>query len=79
MPKHQRRRRIGTLFQRSTELWLVAGHLRPLDHAHHAMMLPVATAACREVRLTLRRQREEGCGKRQAENGQQRNGDKLTQ
>jgi hypothetical protein len=43
------------------------------------MVLSVSTAARRQVRFALWRKRMERLGKWQAENGQQRDGDELTQ
>jgi hypothetical protein len=69
------RRRERALFRRSPELSLAAGQLSAFRHRHHAMVLTVTPAARRQTCLTLRREREERRGKRQAEDGQQRNGD----
>jgi hypothetical protein len=51
---------------------------RPLSDAGHAVMLSISTAAGRQIRLTLRGQREERRDERQAEHGQQKNGKKPT-
>lgn len=48
-------------------------------HIHHAVVLAVPAAARRQMRFTLRREREQRGGKGQTEDGQQRNGDKLAQ
>jgi len=46
---------------------------------HHAVVLPVPPATRRQIRFTLRREREQRGGKWQTEDGQQRDGDKLAQ
>jgi len=74
-----RDRAVGALVQWRRETGLVPQQLIALRHTHHAMMLAVSPAACRQVRFALRREREEGGSKRQSEDGQQRNGDQFTQ
>lgn len=73
------RRTIWTPFSRSTKLWIAAGELTAFCHAHHAMVLTVAAATCRQVRLAPRIQRKERLDKRQAQKSQQRNGEKFPQ
>jgi hypothetical protein len=59
----------------------LAARLRILAvcHIHHAVVLAVPAAARRQIRFTLRREREQRGGKGQTEDGQQRDGDKLAQ
>ena len=46
--------------------------------AHDAMVFAMLPAARRQIRLALRREREERSGKWQAKDGQQRDRDQLT-
>ena len=61
------------------ELRMTAGKLTALRHAHHAVMLTIATATRRQIRLTLRREREERGSEGQTEYSQQRDCDELAQ
>jgi hypothetical protein len=46
-------RAIRALLSRCLELRITANKLIALCHAHHAVMLPIAAAARRQVRLAL--------------------------
>ena len=50
-----------------------------LSHIHHAMVLTVAAATRWQVRFARGSQRHERSDERQAEHGQQRDGNKLAQ
>ena len=47
--------------------------------SHHAVMFAILPAARRQIRLVLRREREERSGEGQAKDGQQCDRDQLTQ
>lgn len=72
-------RTIWALLAGSLELRITAGELPAFRHAHHAVMLSVAAAARRQIRLALASHRQERLEKRQANQGQQRSGEKSTQ
>jgi hypothetical protein len=50
-----------------------------IAHILHTMVPSTSAAAGRQIRLTLRCHREERGGERQAEDGQQQNGEKSAQ
>jgi hypothetical protein len=77
--RNESRGAIRALFRWRAERWLVGLQLIEGCCTHHAMMLAVPAATRRQVRLTLRRQRKERGCKRQAQYGEQRNGDEPTQ
>ena len=72
-------RAIRAFLGRGLELRITAGKLSALRHAHHAMMFSVSAAARRQVRLALAGHRQERLDKRQAQKGQQRDGEKSPQ
>ncbi len=71
---------VGALLSRSFELRIVADcEFAALVHAHHAVMLAVTSAARRQARLRVLSHSQHGKDKREAEHGQQQNGDKPSQ
>lgn len=72
-------RKVWALLGWCTESGCMIGKLNVLTHTQYAVMLSVPAATGGQVRLTLRRHREERRGQRQAENGQQQNGQNLPQ
>jgi len=72
-------RAIGAFLGRGLKLRITAGKLSALRHAHHAMMLSIATAARRQVRLALAGHGQQRLDERQAQQGQQRDGEKFPQ
>ena len=79
MDHGQRRWAVGAFLDWSLEQRSMLGKRSPLSGAHHAVMLSTSSAAGRQVRLTLRGQRKERRDQRQAEHGNQKNGEKSTQ
>lgn len=79
MTGYERNRAVRALLLWSIELRLVALKIAPFRHAHHAMVFAVPAAARRQVCLTLWCQSKERGSKRKAQDGQQRDGDKLAQ
>jgi hypothetical protein len=74
-----RSRRVRALIERSAERRLSTRTFVLRCRTQHAVMLPIPSAARRQVRPTLHGSREELRDDRQAEEGQQENGDELTQ
>ena len=67
-------RTMRAFLHRCPKLWTTAGKPGAPRHAHHAMMLPIAKAAGRQVRPTRATQCEERLDEGRAEDGQQRDG-----
>ena len=70
-------RAMGTFLDGSADLYIKRGHLRPLRHARHAMMLAVSPTARWQASLSIRPQHEQRGDERKAKNSQQQNGEKL--
>ncbi len=79
MTERQRTGTIRALLSGSGELWLTTHKRVAFHHAHHAVMLTVLAAASRQIRLALWCHRKERRSERKAKDGQQRDGDQLTQ
>ncbi len=76
---NERGRCERALLGRRTERRSIALKLRSIFSDHHAVVLPISTAARRQIAIVLRSQREERRGKWQAQKSQQRDGKKLPQ
>jgi len=74
-----RQLRIRAPLGRALELQTTAGSLALSCHISTAVMLSTSAAAGRQIRLTLGSQGEERLDKRQAEQNQQRDGEKFPQ
>lgn len=61
-----------------TELRNVTSKLATFHQVHHAVMLPITTAAGRQPRITRCAHREQRSEERQATCGQQQNGEQST-
>jgi len=64
-------RRVRASFERCGKRSLATIQLIAFHHAHHAVVFAMLPAARRQIRLALRREREERSGKWQAKDGQQ--------
>jgi hypothetical protein len=67
-------RTMRAFLHRGTKLRITTGKPGATRHAHHAMMLPIAKAAGREIRSARATQSEERLDEGRAEDGQQRDG-----
>lgn len=70
---------VRALLARRLKLRITARQLSALRHAHHAVMLSVATATRRQVRLARGIPRQEWLDERLAQESQQHNGKQFTQ
>jgi hypothetical protein len=74
-----RGRTVGTLFRWSADGRSVLRRPCSFFRTHGAMMLSIAAAACGQACATRCAERQERGNERQAEDGQQRNGQKFSQ
>ncbi len=72
-------RAVRALLKRTANPCSLFRRILSVGHIHHAVVLPVPPAARRQIRFTLRREREQRGDKGQTEDGQQRDGNKLAQ
>ena len=72
-------RAMGTRLDGSDTLGIMRGHLRPLRHVRHAVMLAVSPAARRQTSLCIQPHRKEWGDERKANSSQQQDGQKSTQ
>jgi hypothetical protein len=65
---------VRALFSWSANLYRAPRQIAPFRDTRHAVMLPVATAACGQARRSIRAQREYRRDDREAKDSQQQDG-----
>lgn len=70
---------VGAGLRSGADMGTVLNSLTSLAHAHQAVVLSIATAACGHARIASRSKSKKRGDERQAEHGQEQDGEQSTQ